>query len=541
MRYLLFCQYWVWIFLLAACGGSSSNSLISNISSNSSEIASVKLSGVVTYDFIPAHESHIGLNYEASQIRPVRGAVVELLDADGRILAESLTDINGGYDFQVAPDTQVRVRVKAQLKQARLPSWNVKVTDNTRNNRMYALDGGLVSSGGQDSFRNLHAASGWANGAYSSPRAAGPFAILDAVYLGLQGIIEVNSDVSFPPLELRWSVNNTTAVHPEGDFSTGEIGTSAFVGDVIYLLGAENVDTDEFDTHVILHEWAHYFEKALSRTDTIGGMHQYADYLDMRVALSEGFSNALSAMLLNDEHYRDSGGAQQRRGYTFDVSETNHPVKGWYNESSIESIFFNYYRSDNGKAADDFASLISVLMDASYISAQSLTSIFLFAERWKALFPEQVNLIESLLVQQDINAFDQYALTEINDAGYAGLLPVYKTLYADGIPVSACSTARFGKGNKVGVYQFFRLQITRAGQYTLAASRNSGDLIDTNPDFKVYRRGTEVSKSASETLNQEIKTIYLTPDEYILELYDRNNTDPTHQGVHTTCFSVQVN
>src|SRR5690606_40072898 len=54
----------------------------------------------------------------------------------------------------------------------------------------------------------------------------------------------------------------------------------AFVGDVIYLLGAENVDTDEFDTHVILHEWAHYFEKALSRTDTIGGMHQYADYLD---------------------------------------------------------------------------------------------------------------------------------------------------------------------------------------------------------------------------------------------------------------------
>src|SRR5690554_796819 len=541
MRYMLFCQYWVWIFLLAACGGSSSNSLISNISSSSSEIASVKLSGVVTYDFIPAHESHIGLNYEASQIRPVRGAVIELLSADGRILAESSTDINGGYDFQVAPDTQLQVRVKAQLKQTGLPGWNVKVTDNTRNNQMYALDGGLVSSGGQDSFRNLHAAYGWVNGAYSSSRAAGPFAILDAVYLGLQGIVEVNSDVSFPPLELRWSVNNTTAAHPQGDFSTGEIGTSAFVGDVIYLLGAENIDTDEFDTHVILHEWAHYFEKALSRTDTIGGMHQYTDYLDMRVALSEGFSNAFSAMLLNDEHYRDSGGPRQRRGYTFDVSETNHPVKGWYNESSIESIFFNYYRSDNGKTADDFAPLISVLMDASYISAQSLTSIFLFSERWKALFPTQINVIESLLVQQDINAFDQYALTEINDAGYAGLLPVYKTLYADAIPVSACSTARFGKGNKVGVYQFFRLQITRAGQYTLAASRNSGDLIDTNPDFKVYRRGTEVSKSASETLNQEIKTIYLTPDEYILELYDRNNTDPTHQGVHTTCFSVQVN
>src|SRR5690554_4224428 len=426
MRYMLFCQYWVWIFLLAACGGSSSNSLISNISSSSSEIASVKLSGVVTYDFIPAHESHIGLNYEASQIRPVRGAVIELLSADGRILAESSTDINGGYDFQVAPDTQLQVRVKAQLKQTGLPGWNVKVTDNTRNNRMYALDGGLVSSGGQDSFRNLHAASGWANGAYSSPRAAGPFAILDAVYLGLQGIIEVNSDVSFPSLELRWSVNNTTAVHPEGDFSTGEIGTSAFVGDVIYLLGAENVDTDEFDTHVILHEWAHYFEKALSRTDTIGGMHQYADYLDMRVALSEGFSNAFAAMLLDDERYRDSGGPQQSQGYSFNVGDTNHSSKGWYNESSIESIFFNYYLSGNGKTADDFSPLITVLTSPSYIRAPGLTSIFLFAEKWTSLFPQQRNLIEGLLEQQAIHAIDQYALNETNDAGYAGVLPVYK-------------------------------------------------------------------------------------------------------------------
>lgn len=541
MRYLSFCLYWVWIVFLAGCGGSSSSSLVSEPSSSSTETTTLKLGGVVTYDFIPAQESHIGLDYEATEIRPVRGAVVELLGADGGVLAESLTDAEGRYSFQVAPNTLVQVRVKAQLKQTRVPSWNVKVTDNTNKNRVYALDGGLVLSGSQNSSRNLHAASGWAHGSYSTTRAAGPFAILDAVYLGLQRIIDVNGQLNFPPLELRWSVNNTTAFNPEGDYSTGEIGTSAFVGDAIYLLGAENVDTDEFDSHVILHEWAHYFEKNLSRTDSIGGMHQYGDHLDMRVAMSEGFSNAFAAMLLDDERYRDSGGPQQSQGYSFNVGDTNHSSKGWYNESSIESIFFNYYLSGNGKTADDFSPLITVLTSPSYIRAPGLTSIFLFAEKWTSLFPQQRNLIEGLLEQQAIHAIDQYALNETNDAGYAGVLPVYKPLFADAVPVNACTTARFGRDNKLGVSQFFRLDISRADFYDFRVSYSGAGPAESNPDFKIRLRGDEISRSDSDLANQEAKTVYLVPDEYILEIYDRNNISPSRPGLYTSCFNVQVN
>src|SRR5690606_27529101 len=115
-----------------------------------------------------------------------------------------------------------------------------------------------------------------------------------------------------PPLELRWSPKNKTAY---GDASLGEIGTTYYGGDAIYILGDENNDTDEYDRHVILHEWGHYVEMAFSRSDSIGGDHGYSDKLDMRVALSEGFANAFSAMMLDDPSYRDTSGAQQAAGF----------------------------------------------------------------------------------------------------------------------------------------------------------------------------------------------------------------------------------
>ncbi len=31
----------------------------------------------------------------------------------------------------------------------------------------------------------------------------------------------------------------------------------------LWILGDENGDTDEFDDHIIIHEWAHYFEESV--------------------------------------------------------------------------------------------------------------------------------------------------------------------------------------------------------------------------------------------------------------------------------------
>jgi len=34
----------------------------------------------------------------------------------------------------------------------------------------------------------------------------------------------------------------------------------------LYILGDANSDTDEFDDHVIIHDWGHYFEDKFSES-----------------------------------------------------------------------------------------------------------------------------------------------------------------------------------------------------------------------------------------------------------------------------------
>ncbi len=89
-------------------------------------------------------------------------------------------------------------------------------------------------------------------------------------------------------------INN---VPTAGDESSGQIITSNYDGERnLWILGDENGDTDEFDDHIIIHEWAHYFEDQFSRADNIGGSHSLGDALDIRVAFGEGWGNAFSGI-----------------------------------------------------------------------------------------------------------------------------------------------------------------------------------------------------------------------------------------------------
>src|SRR5690606_11276114 len=129
---------------------------------------------------------------------------------------------------------------------------------------------------------NLHAPSGWDGAAYSDPRSAAPFAILDTVRDATDFVLQSAPDTVFPPLILHWSPNNspTRGANDEPDLTTGEIGSSLYRhGDGIYLLGHADSDTDEYDRHVIAHEWAHYLEHAFGRSDNIGGQHTRGDQL----------------------------------------------------------------------------------------------------------------------------------------------------------------------------------------------------------------------------------------------------------------------
>ena len=304
---------------LFGCGGGgntgNSTSSPAPVTAAPAPASSVTVSGKLSFDRVP-HSETGGLSYANTVRLPIRGVVVQAIDAAGQTTASTLSTEDGSYSLNLTSNTNLSIRVKAELVSTEAASWDVQVTDNTAGNALYVLQGSLANTGtARNQTRDLHAAHGWTGNSYGEARAAAPFAILDNVYTAIQSFVAIDPDIDFPALDIHWSVNNRTIF---GDETQGNIGSSAYHQDgdsgAIFILGQENVDTDEFDPHIIIHEWGHYFEHQMSRTDTIGGFHSLTDRLDPRVAFSEGLGNALSAIITADSVYKDSRGRAQERG-----------------------------------------------------------------------------------------------------------------------------------------------------------------------------------------------------------------------------------
>jgi len=538
----------VTIFILVGCGGggggdsqSQSQSQSSSslpTSSTSSATKNVKLSGRITYDYIPHNSNFIGLNYAAVEQRPIRGAVVELIDSSGKINATTTSTDDGVFSMAVQQNFDVKVRVKAQLLHRSSPSWDFKVTDNTSNDALYVMDGALVSSGNTDSVRNLHAGSGWGGSSYTTTRSAAPFAILDNIYTGIARLTNAGNTTNLRPLDLHWSTKNSVA---DGEYEKGEIGTSFYDGSAIYILGDADNDIDEYDPHVLLHEWGHYIEDELFRSDSIGGDHADGKFLDIRVAMSEGFANAFSGMMIDTANYSDASGAAQSSGFTFDIARKSRPNKGYFSEGSIGSIFYNFYNSSENKIANDFAPIFKVLNNISYYKNDAVTSIYLFYSQLKNQFPQYLPPLQTLMHEQTIWGDDEYATNESNSGGLAIQLPIYKIISVNYTPLTVCGSNQYGELNKLGNSQFVRLSITQAGFYVLNVSKSIDSNALSNPEFILYLKDKQINYSY-ENLNGNISSrMNLMPGNYVLEIYDRNHRDGERLSDKTTsCFDVSV-
>lgn len=514
---------------------SSISAISSSISSQSSLSATLTISGKVTYDFVP-HDID-GLNYATITVRAGRGLLVELLDENNIVLATTLTDNDGNYSADVARNKLVKVRVKAQLLRSQAPVWNFKVTDNTNDNALYSMVGNLVAATDTNATRNLHAPSGWTGNGYTASRVAAPFAILDTIYDGVTRLQSAGNSADFPALELRWSNKNKPA---DGELTLGEIGTSFFWDDAIYILGDENNDTDEYDRHVLLHEWGHYVEANFSRSDSIGGDHSQDEKLDMRVAMSEGFANAFSAMMLDDVNYRDSSGPQQGDGFFNNISQKNNSVRGWYSEASVQSVLYNFYASNNGKTAKNFADIFQIINAVNYVNNSGLISIYTFADQLRKQIPGQSTHFNSLLVEQNIEITDEYGAGESNSGGHIASLPVYKTLLLNNSPVNICSTNRLGSYNKLATSQYLLINVTTSGTYKFTAVEAGDDSGNSDPDLYLFRRGSLIGIAEDPTVDQESVSRFLSAGTYVLEVADARVKDVDESNQITACFDVRA-
>jgi len=495
----------------------------------------ITLSGQITFDLVPHNTSTNGLNHTATSQEPVRGATVELLDSGATTIIDTTTsDSDGNYSFVVTPQTDYVVRVKAEMKQSGTPSWDFTVVDNTNSQALYSMDSAVQSVGAQSVTLNINADSGWTGAGYGNPRIAAPFAILKSVYQAKEKVLSVDNDVEMPALKLNWSTGNVAV---SGDESLGQIGTSHWNGTEAYILGDANGDTDEYDGHVIIHEWGHYFEDKFSRADSIGGPHSQGDKLDMRVALGEGFGNALSGIVTDDPFYRDSFGNNQSQGFDIPLEQNPATNLGWYSEYSVLSLLYDMYDSTNetnDNLSLGFAPIYAALLNGEK-DTEAMTSIFSLANQIKAEAPASANEIDNLLATQNIIVADDFGSTETNNGGDNRNLPVYASISVGGGPVEICSYNTNGQYNKLGARKFLELDVATSGTFTFTATgQSAGD----DPDFVVYQRG--VRQFISQADGDESTSQTLAAGKYVIEVYEFSNADPNGSG-KDTCIDIAIN
>ncbi len=526
--------------LLTACGGEEQADRVLGTGAIDSEVpAQVSVTGTVTFDLVPHSPDAAGLDYHSTTEVPARGLQVQLLDEAGAVLDLATTSVSGSYSLEAPAETAVRVRVLARMLSTVAPAWSFSVTDNTRNNTLYALDGQLASSGSEDSVRNLHAVSGWNGSGYDSQRPAAPFAILDAVYDAAQQVLLADPGVVFPPLELRWS---TTNIAVAGDLRQGAIGTSYYSTDdqSIYLLGLADNDTDEYDRSVITHEFAHYLEHQLSRTDSIGGAHSATTQLDMRVAFSEGWANAFAAIATQRPDYRDSIGIDQGNGLYFSVESNNYGNRGWFSENSVQKLLYDLF--DTANEVNDnlslgFTPIWQTLTQPSYIGFAGATSIFLFASELREHLGDSA-AVTALLEREDIHGSDAYGTGELN-SGDSGLsLPVYQELMI-GQDVQACSNQQLGDFNGLDVRRYARFTLASNGRYQIKVIRSDG-MANANPDFVLWQGGELLALADSDENNHEELIQKLAAGDYWLEVYEQSNADQDIATGGLVCFTVSL-
>jgi len=531
----------------------------------------VTISGQATYDFVPTTQFN-GLNYAATDsTRPLRLATVQFVDGN-TVLAATRTTQTGDYSLAVDQNQSGFIRIRAESVETGSPSWSFRVVDNTSADAIYTLDGAVASSGTADSQRNLHAPSGWTGAGYGDPRAAAPFAILDTILIGGEYVATADPTIDFPALDIHWSENNMPALDANGnvDLVSGEIGTSQYISsEGLFLLGAEDSDTEEYDRHVVLHEFGHYLEFRLTRSDSIGGPHALGDRVDMRVAFSEGWATALAGLALSNPFYADTQGALQASGFGFNMESRGNNAPGWYSEQSVQEIIYDLVDLNfdgNDIFTYSFATVWSAII-GPLASTPALTSIFPFLNAIKTANSGDEAALDQLAADQSIDSVStDFGGGETNNAGDNNdVLPIYADLVVNNpVPVNLCSIDSFSSGitgstNKLSSRRFVRFMPPVAGNVTITMTATTIPNPEyADPDFIIHRQGPfaisenppsdactntgDAGWTESNCVESAITT--LPAQEHILEVYEWSNTnaadDPLRPPIGRTCFDVTV-
>lgn len=292
----------------------------------------VTFRGTVLYEKVPAGRN--GLELANAARTPAAGIKVEIVAPPQRtVVGSGFTDEKGGYSIRARLDRQPRVYVRALAQ-----TENATVV-RARDQAEWSMVSDTFAPGrARTVTRDLLAT--------DASRVSGAFNIATTIWRANALVRAAQPDVTLPRVEIRW---DTTYVG--GTFFRHREGTA-------FINGRRTRDSDEYDDHVIAHEYGHFLMANFSRESSPGGDHSFGEQLDPRLAWSEGWANFFGAATAGSGHYIDTGVIRSRQAVLVQMDlEADAPAgdrPGIWSEHSVSSALWDWY-DDAAEAADSLA------------------------------------------------------------------------------------------------------------------------------------------------------------------------------------------
>jgi len=287
------------------------------------------------------------------QLLPIRFAEFWILNASGVVVQRGETDHNGNIQTQiprVAGDYTIQVRSRAFNSY-----YKASILDSPYSKTVYSVSSTFSLNGNEISYPSTIQILALAG--QNTNIVGGAFNILHNIYLANTFLSSsLNPAPNIPKVQVYWKKGVTPATYFGGtgaiSFYVPQSSNGLYKG--LYILGGESstvcVDTDHFDNSVILHEYAHFLEHQLSRSDSPGGSHNGTRIIDPRLAWSEGFANYFQGVVLGRDNYRDTSAIgcsnQNLSQILFDLvkrSTTTNDIPTKYGEGNFREMAIARY------------------------------------------------------------------------------------------------------------------------------------------------------------------------------------------------------
>jgi hypothetical protein len=261
--------------------------------------------------------------------RPIKYAEIEVLEGATQVQCGN-TDSNGDFSLQLpASGKTYTLKVNSRASNSDV---KVSVLDSPYSGLYYSISTAFVADGSKNVGTLTASATGDVKG--------GAFNIYDNIVSANEFIRAQTSGCSStytgcpeftvaPKATIFWKkgFNPGSYVNQPNDGVSFVLPDSANPEDSeIYILGGiggdvDSTDTDHFDNAIILHEYGHYIEAAMSKADSPGGSHDGDSVIDPRLAWGEGWATFLATAVSGQPYYRDTyGNPDGSTGYYFNYN-----------------------------------------------------------------------------------------------------------------------------------------------------------------------------------------------------------------------------